>query len=424
MKKKTAVALILASALIATGLFSNTTVFATTLNSQESSGEPVSESPVKGDKEEGEKLYANLLDVYYSGYQSYTEGSMSWEEEQAFYANSNVFEPYDLHGSSLDGSEYHRDLGYAFFDLNQDDAPELLIRSYPGDGKSPFYGFDAIYAIKDGTPVLLDNSWYRDHLYLLENGYMTHEFSGGSTVYDIDVMELSGDELVTLASENVAEEGSGMELNWDEGYLEGSFDTDGSHFKLYYFLPEFYSISEYPYSGAAAATAENEPQEKKDDGQSQQNSEADSPFSSAQGTIELTDYLQENIEEVKKQFPDMHDVGASDATEYANSYLILSAPYSDTPIEFINLMEGGSGISILGIEIGMNFEDAEDGIRKLIVSRENWSANIRYYELSGGSALRLDYDDTGRIIAIAIWADSEQKAGSIQDLYAGLCHDK
>lgn len=420
MKEKTAAALLLVSALTASGIFANTTVFATTLNTQDLSAEPVSESPVKGDKEEGEKLYADLLDVYYSGYQSYTEGSMSWEEEQAFYANSNVFEPYDLHGTSLDGSEYHRDLGYAFFDLNQDNTPELLIRSYPGDGQTPFYGFDAIYTIKDGKTVLLDHSGYRDQLYLLENGYMTHEFSGGSTVHDIDVMELRGDELVILASANTAEEGSEMKLVWEEHYLEGSFDTDGSHFKLYYFLPEFYSISEYSNSGAAEATAENDTQEKKDDGQSQQNSEADSLFSSAQGTIELTDYLQENIEEVKKQFPDMHEVGASDATEYANSYLILSAPYDDIPIEFINLMEGGSGISILGIEIGMNFEIAEEGIRKLIVSREDWTSNISYYELSGGAALRLDYDDSGRIIAIAIWADSEEKSESVQNLYAWL----
>lgn len=421
MKKKTAVVLILASALIATGLFSNTTVFATTLNTQDLSAETVSESPVKGDKEEGEKLYADLLDVYYSGYQSYTEGSMSWEEEQAFYANSNVFEPYDLHGTSLDGSEYHRDLGYAFFDLNQDHTPELLIRSYPGDGQSAFYGFDAIYTIKDGKTVLLDHSGYRDQLYLLENGYMTHEFSGGTTVYEIEVKELSGDELVTLASDNVAEEGSGMELNWDEGYLEGSFNTDDSHFKLYYYLPEFYPISEYPYSEAAE---ENEPREKEQDGQSEQTTGTDNPFSSAQGTVELTDFLHKNIEAVKKQFPDMHDVGASDATEYANSYLILSAPYHDIPIEFINLMEGGSGISILGIEIGMNFEIAEEGIRKLIVSREDWTSNISYYELSGGAALRLDYDDSGRIIAIAIWADSEEKAESVQNLYAGLHRDE
>ena len=416
MKKRIGGWVILAAVLIIGGISADTNIMAKTLNCSGQSAVSVSENLIIADKKQGEEMYSELLDAYYSGYQGFMDGSMSHEDEQAFYAANDVFEPYDLHGTSSEGEAYHRDLGYAFFDLNNDQTPELLIRSYPGDGKSAFYGFDAVFTIKDGVPVLLDNSWYRDQLFLLENGFITHENGGGTSVYIIDVLELRGDELVTIASGNTEEAGSKIELVWDEKYLEGYLDTDGSYFKLYYYLPDFYPISAYPYSGTES---ENEPQQNQGDERSQQNKEADEPFKSALNTIELTDFLSENIEEVKKKFPDMHDVGASDATEYANDYLILSAPYNDIPIEFINLRNGGTGASILGIELGMKFKDAEDGIRNLIVRREDWSANISYYDLFGGSALRLDYDDSGQITAIAIWADSGEKARSIQELYSG-----
>ncbi len=201
----------------------------------------------EGDRDLGEDLYSAILDVYSEGYQSYMNGTMSWEEEQTLYAANSVFEPYDLHGSDFDGAEYHRDLGYAFYDLNEDNVPELLLQSYPGDGESDFYGYDAIYTMQDGAPVLLDNSWYRDQLYLLENGCVTHELSAGSMTYVVEVFELQGCELFKRASEDIHDPDSQMAIvNGEDGrYIEEYYPEEDVFLKTYYYLPSFYHISEY-----------------------------------------------------------------------------------------------------------------------------------------------------------------------------------
>lgn len=72
---------------------------------------------------------------------------------------------------------------------------------------------------------------------------------------------------------------------------------------------------------------------------------------------ELTKYIGTNIHDLAKMFGDMKNVGATDGVEYKNSYLIISAPWRQTNIEFISLKKQCI-FTILGLHVGMRDTEA------------------------------------------------------------------
>ncbi len=75
--------------------------------------------------------------------------------------------------------------GYLIRDINHDGIPELMVGDIPHltEDVTPYTGGSAIYALytlKDREPVCILEGWARNRLYLLEDGMILNEGSGGA----------------------------------------------------------------------------------------------------------------------------------------------------------------------------------------------------------------------------------------------------
>ena len=79
------------------------------------------------------------------------------------------------------------DAGFAVTDLSGDGIPELLIGSL---GSGMVY---AIFTISDGVPKLVLEGWYRNSYYILQDGSIFNQGSGGAAYHIFGLYNLSED---------------------------------------------------------------------------------------------------------------------------------------------------------------------------------------------------------------------------------------
>jgi hypothetical protein len=79
------------------------------------------------------------------------------------------------------------DAGFTVTDLSGDGIPELLIGSL---GSGMVY---AIFTVSDGAPKMALEGWYRNAYYILQDGSIFNQGSGGAAYHIFGLYDLSGD---------------------------------------------------------------------------------------------------------------------------------------------------------------------------------------------------------------------------------------
>lgn len=89
---------------------------------------------------------------------------------------------------------YAAHVGYALRDLDGNGTEELIIAGIGYDIPEEPYVFD-IYTLENGAPVNVCRSWARSRLFLMQDGKIYNEGSGGAAYSNFSVMQIVGAEL-------------------------------------------------------------------------------------------------------------------------------------------------------------------------------------------------------------------------------------
>ena len=139
--------------------------------------------------------YGEILEAFY---QAVVEG---WDDVKL--AEADFVEPYDLPASLEDD-------GFILMDLNDDGMDELIILSadYLRHSKETY--LTAIYALVDGKPMRVLESWTRNRHYLCADGSIYNEGSNGAAYSVYYIFDWDGREFVVR-----------------EGVLSGDYEDHG-----------------------------------------------------------------------------------------------------------------------------------------------------------------------------------------------------
>lgn len=156
------------------------------------------------------------------------ENGADWEQDSMYYGNYHF----------MDGNP--SGFGYEVLDLDGNGVPELIF----GDlGYCMIYD---VWTIEDDKLVHLLHGWDRNAYYMTDEYRLFNEWSGGWDSYGADLYEISGSELVKIASEKEAsypvrfidftpfipDESTGY-IDHDLGYYRPTLDSQLTHMEGY-----------------------------------------------------------------------------------------------------------------------------------------------------------------------------------------------
>lgn len=126
---------------------------------------------------ESRTVYQPVLETYTDLARNGRDGLNS---KDRFYNDVEMFD-YDVHS-----------IGYYLSDLNGDGVDEMVICCTDQQTTQDIY---AVYALQNGSPVTVFTGWPRNRYYLLDNGKLYNEGSGGAALSMFNLYSMSGAKL-------------------------------------------------------------------------------------------------------------------------------------------------------------------------------------------------------------------------------------
>ena len=292
-----------------------------------------------------------------------------------------ILDAKERHKQYEDGRDYNA-IGYCLCDLEGDGIKEFMVMQYTDRHNA----LNWIYETVNGKSFYMgefDSDVYYTDCYGYQNGFLFKEARNGN---------------VTLYHVRVAYDG----VSKEELY-SGSYDKDGEPPTLED-LSDYYNEDDICDEATICIVLDDLSILEEESSHSLQGTAEETENveeTAGNGVIDVANYLNTDINTFSEAVGDMKNVGASDGNEYSNDIMIAGAEYEDNEIVFFNV--SGSGYSILGIECGMDYDEAIDSVSDQIESTVLSEGNINYFRLTNGNQLRVDYDDEHRVSNIDIW---------------------